>query len=87
MFKKRRGIHVPYNKQGLIHFTCVNVKDMPEEIQQKIWDLCIEVGGRHCRALYALMTDSNESVRSISGKFFISESQLYIYRKQFYEKW
>ena len=36
MFKKRRGIHIPYNKQGLIYFTCVNIDEMPEEIQNKI---------------------------------------------------
>jgi len=51
MFKKRRGIHIPYNKQGLIYFTCMNVADMPEDIQQKILNLCIEVGGADYKAL------------------------------------
>ena len=36
MFKKRRGIRIPYEKQGLIYFNCVNYKDMPEDIQNKI---------------------------------------------------
>lgn len=34
MFKKRRGIHIPYNRQGLIYFTCMNIRDMPEDIKK-----------------------------------------------------
>ena len=47
MFKKRRGIHIPYNKQGLIYFTCMNIKDMPEVVQQKVLNLCVEVGKKN----------------------------------------
>ena len=87
VFRKRRGIHIPYNKQGLIYFICLNVKDMPIDIQQRISSLCSDIGGQYSQALYAMLTDSNESVRSISVKFHISETQLYFYRKKFYEKW
>lgn len=87
MFKKRRGIHIPYNKQGLIYFTCMNVKDMSEDIQQKILNLCIEVGGEHYEALYTLLTDDTKNIHGVSMEFYISETQLYYYRKKFYEKW
>lgn len=87
MFKKRRGIRIPYNKQGLIYFTCMNVKEMPEDVQQKILNLCIEVGKEDYKALYEVLTDDNKSVLSISLEYFLSEKRLYRLRKEFYEKW
>ena len=87
MFKKRRGIHIPYNKQGLIYFICVNVKDMPQEVQQKILNLCIEVAGQDYKALYEVVTNDRKSVLSISFEYFINEKRLYKLRKEFYEKW
>lgn len=87
MFRKRRGIHIPYNKQGLIHFVCVNVKDMPEEVQRKILNLCVEVSGQHYEALYTMLTDDSKSIHGVAMDFHISETQLYYYRKKFYENW
>lgn len=87
LFKKRRGIHIPYNKQGLIYFTCMNVKDMPEDVQRKVLNLCIEVGGQHYRALYTMLTDDSKNIHGVAMDFHISETQLYLYRKNFYEKW
>lgn len=87
MFRKRRGIHIPYNKQGLIYFICVNVKDVPQEVQQKILNLCIEVAGQDYKALYEVVTNDRKSVLSISLEYFINEKRLYRLRKEFYEKW
>lgn len=87
MFKKRRGIHIPYNKQGLIYFICVNINDMPEEIQRKILNLCIEVASEHWQALYTMLTDDTKNVYSVSLDYNIGETQLYHYRKLFYENW
>jgi hypothetical protein len=87
MFKKRRGIKVPYNKQGLIYFTCANIADMPEEIQIKIVDLCKEVGNEHSGVLYEVMTNSSKSICALAMDYHISETQLYHYRKKFYEAW
>lgn len=87
MFKKRRGIHIPYNKQGLIYFTCVNYKAMPEPIQDKIMRLCHEVGKEHAEVLFEVVTNSNKSIHSLSMEYNISETQLYHYRKKFYEAW
>ncbi len=87
MFKKRRGIKLPYNKQGLIYFTCVNHREMPDDVQQKIVDLCSEVGGEYAEALYKVVTDSNRSIRSLAIEYHISEMSLYRYRKKFYESW
>lgn len=87
MFKKRRGIHIPYKKQGLIYFICVNYKDMPQEVQQKILNLCIKVGGEDYKALYDTVIDENKSILSISLEYHISEKRLYDMRKKFYENW
>lgn len=87
MFKKRRGIHIPYEQQGLIYFTCVNHRDMPEEIQEKIQRLCDEVGKEYSEVLYRVVTDTNKSIRALALEYRISETQLYHYRKKFYEAW
>ena len=87
LFKKRRGIHIPYNKQGLIYFTCMNVKDMPEEIQRKILSLCIEIGKEDYQALYEVLTNDSKSILSISLEYYLNEKKLYRMRKEFYEKW
>lgn len=87
MFKKRRGIKLSYNKQGLIYFACMNYDDMPEHTQQKIRNLCFDVGKEHSEVLFQVLTNSNETIRSLAFKYHISEMSLYRYRKKFYEEW
>lgn len=87
MFKKKRGIKIPYNKQGMIYFTCMNIKSQPEETQEKIKRLCCDVAGIHSDALFAMLTDDTKNVTAVAMKYYISESQLYLYRKRFYEAW
>lgn len=87
MFKKRRGIRLSYNRQGLIYFICMNIRDMPEEVQQKVKELCAEVGGCDSEALYEVITNDRQSIVGISLKYYISEKKLYRMRKEFYEAW
>ncbi len=88
MFKKRRGIHIPYNKQGLIYFTCVNIDDMPDEVQNKIYNLCHDIGGdAYSEVLFKVVTDSTKSIRSLAMEYHINEMSLYRFRKKFYESW
>lgn len=88
MFKKRRGIHIPYNKQGLIYFTCVNIDEMPEEVKDKIYNLCQDIGGDdYAEVLFKVVTDSNRSIRSLAMEYHINEMSLYRFRKKFYESW
>ena len=86
MFKKRRGIQLPYNKQGLIYFVCMNIKEMPDEIQQKILNLCIEIGKEDYQALYEVLTNDNKSILSVSLEYCINVKKLYKMRKEFYER-
>ena len=87
MFKKRRGINLPYEKQGLIYFTCMNYDDMPKHVQDKISYLCKKVGKEHAKALFEVLTDSNKSIHSLAMEHHIGETQLYYYRRKFYEAW
>ena len=87
MFKKRRGIHIPYERQGLIHFTCVNYRDLPDDVLQKISNLCNEVGKEHALVLFEVVTNKDKSIRQLAMEYHISETQLYHYRKKFYEAW
>ena len=87
MFKKRRGINIPYNKQGLIYFNCMNFNDMPEHIQNKIKKLCDEVGKEYSEVVFQVVTNSNETIRSLAIKYHTSEMSLYRLRKKFYESW
>lgn len=87
MFKKRRGIKLPYNKQGLIYFTCINHKDMPEQVEEKIKSLCDDIGKEHSEVLFEVMTNGSKSIRALAMDYHISETQLYYYRKKFYEAW
>lgn len=87
MFKKRRGIHIPYNQQGFIYFTCMTVQQQPPEVQRKILNVCISVSGEHYNALYELLTNGNVNVSGVALKYHISESSLYKFRRRFYEEW
>lgn len=87
MFRKLKGIKIPYEKQGLIYFVCINIKDMPRDIQKKVLNLCVEVAGEDYKALYEVLTNKNKSILSISLEYYINEKKLYNLRKNFYEKW
>lgn len=96
MFKKKRAIKIPYVKQGLIYFTCLDVKDQPMRVQNKILNLCVEVAGEDYKALYELLTNERANCVSVSLKYNpdnIKGSQEWYqqvlgrYRKNFYEKY
>lgn len=87
MFKKRRGIKLTYNEQGLIHFICVNYDRMERPVQSKITNLCEEVAGEHKEALFTLLTSDTLNVHGVAMRYHISETQLYHYRRLFYERW
>ena len=87
MFKKRRGIKVPYRQQGLIFFTCLTYREQPKCVREKIERLCRETAGEeYSAALFELLT-TERSVRSVAVDRAVSESQLYKLRKAFYEAW
>ena len=65
----------------------MNIKDMPDDVQTRILNLCVDIGGEDYKALYEILTNSNKSILSISLEYYINEKKLYNMRKEFYEKW
>ena len=55
MFRKLRGVKLPYNTQGYIYFTCVTFSQQPPEIQNKIEQLCLELGGAYALSLIHIL--------------------------------
>ena len=86
MFKKRRGIKLPYNKQGLVHFTCLNTKDMSQEDIEKIKQICSDVAGEYAEALFTLVTDDRYNIDGVANRYYTSASQLYRFRTNFYNR-
>lgn len=87
IFKKRRGIKLSYDEQGLIHFVCVNYRKLPDIVLRKITRLCDEVGNEHAEVLFEVVTNSKKTIRELAIENHISERSLYRYRKKFYEEW
>ena len=88
MFRKMRGVRLPYNNQGYIYFTCATYRQQSREIQAKINALCAEVGGEHSGALFDVLTKAGQySVERIAMEHGVSASTLYNLRRRFYHQW
>ena len=85
-FRKLRGVPLPYEKQGLIYFTCRNFEHQPKHIQDKIERLCRQCGGEYCAALFELLT-TDATVPAVAMRHFLSEDALSRLRKGFYCSW
>lgn len=85
-FRKMKGVKVPYNRQGLIYFTCRDYKRQPGWMQEKIQRLCESAGGEYAPALFELVT-RDASVTKIALKYHCDESAIYRVRRKFYESW
>lgn len=87
MFRKLRGVSVPYQRQGLIYFTCATYRQQPQWMQRKIDKLCQECGGEYADALKALLTEEGARVDGVALQYHMSEGTLIRARKKFYETW
>ena len=85
-FRKFRGIPLPEEEQGIIFYTCLKYKKLPDAKKAKIDRLCEKCGGEYSRALFELVTTRAGEV-AISQRFYISESVLREKRKRFYLEW
>ena len=52
IFKGFKNIPLPYNKQALIRYTCLDYNDQPQNMQQKIDMLCSEIAQGEASALF-----------------------------------
>ncbi len=89
MFKKMRGIKVPYERQGMIYFACRNYSDLDERTQAAICSFCraaVQGDEVYFSALFDFLTKDMSATR-VSMRYCVSESQLYRFRAKFYEAW
>lgn len=86
-FKRLRGVMLPYRKQIYIYAMCLNYREQPKEMQEKIQSLCQSAAGVYADALLALMTQHEKNVEGIALLHHVSPTVLYRCRKRFYELW
>jgi hypothetical protein len=87
MFKKMRSIGLSYKKQGLIYFTCKNYADQPAEIQQKIDQLCLQVGGDEYYQALRRYLIFDCSLQEMAVKYNCDATTLWRKKMKFYEGW
>lgn len=87
IFRKLRGVNLPYRQQGLLWFMCTNFDRQPKEIKARIRKLCKECGGEHEKALFVLLTRENVSIPWIEQNYYVSARTLYRRRVEFFERW
>ena len=53
MFRYKKSVPVSYERQGYIYFASRLYRELTEEQQHKLLNLCLQCGGEHYHALYA----------------------------------
>ncbi len=86
-FRKRRGVRLSYNRQGLVHFTCLDYRNQPTEVRRKIRELCRSAGGEYSEALFEALTTDRSAVQICQRHYIASPTTLYEMRRKFYERW
>ena len=86
-FKKRRGVRLPYDMQGLIYFTCKTYRSQPQEVQEKILRLCQRAGGQNAEALFVFLT-THTPMQEILDRYHIGcHKTVYLASRRFFEMW
>lgn len=75
MFRFKRGVPVPYDRQGYIYFKSRLYRTLPPEDQEAIRALCQACGGEHHRALLAFLT-TDAGAERVCREHYISRSTL-----------
>ena len=84
MFRFKKTIHLPYDRQGYIYFTSRMYAELPERQRQKIVSLCAQCGGEYHRALFEFVT-TDAGAAAICMRHHLSRSTLERVVKRYYE--
>ena len=89
MFREIKNINVPYKRQGLLHFMCLNYDILEEKQREKIVQACIKTTSEYYQPLFKLLTTDTDYYPAwrIANDFFISPNLLYKLRREFYKNW
>ena len=56
MFRYKKSVPVSYERQGYIYFASRLYRELTEEQQRKLLNLCLQCGGEHYQALFEFVT-------------------------------
>lgn len=76
MFRYKKSIPVPYDRQGYIYFQSRLFRDLSKTDQDRIIRLCKESAGQYWRALLEFVTTSADATY-IEQKHHLSRATLY----------
>ena len=86
MFRYKKSIRMPYQRQGYIFFVSKLYKELPPAAQRKILDLCHECGGENWQALFEFVTTGAGATALCMKHYIASETTLYRMVREYYQK-
>lgn len=75
MFRYKKSVPVSYERQGYIYFASRLYRELTEEQQHKLLNLCLQCGGEHYHALFEFVT-TDAGATAVCMKHFLSRSTL-----------
>lgn len=84
MFRYKKSVPVSYERQGYIYFASRLYRELTEEQQRKLLNLCLQCGGEHYQALFEFVT-TDTGATAVCMKHFLSRSTLERAVRRYYE--
>lgn len=84
MFRYKKRVPVSYERQGYIYFASRLYRELTEEQQRKLLNLCLQCGGEHYQALFEFVT-TDAGATAVCMKHFLSRSTLERAVRRYYE--
>ena len=84
MFRYKKSVPVSYERQGYIYFASRLYRELTEEQQRKLLNLCLQCGGEHYQALFEFVT-TDAGATAVCMKHFLSRSTLERAVRRYYE--
>lgn len=84
MFRYKKSVPVSYERQGYIYFASRLYRELTEEQQRKLLNLCLQCGGEHYQALFEFVT-TDAGAEAVCMKHFLSRSTLERAVRRYYE--
>ncbi len=86
MFRYKKSVGIPYERQGYIYFKSLLFETMSEEDRERIRAICKEAGGEYETALMRFVS-THEGAVKICMEFHISRSTLERAVRRYYRLW
>lgn len=84
MFRYKKSVPVSYERQEYIYFASRLYRELTEEQQRKLLNLCLQCGGEYYQALFEFVT-TDAGATTVCMKHFLSRSTLERAVRRYYE--